>query len=193
MNPRIAIEQTSSCSMFAYCNSCSEVWPHQRRDGLKIGVVADTHLHSSNEVELLKKIIHPHFDVDLILHAGDLVVLDALKPLEEIAKVVAVSGNMDYAEVVSSLPEKTVVKAGKFRIGLTHGSGPPQGLTERIKGEFNKVDCIVFGHTHQPLNQMRDGVLFFNPGSPLDKTFTSTNSLGILEINDKIEGRIIQT
>ena len=51
---------------------------------------------------------------------------------------------------------------------------------------------LVFGHSHQPMNEIKDGILHFNPGSPTDKIFAPFNSYGILEINDKINGKIIK-
>ena len=54
------------------------------------------------------------------------------------------------------------------------------------------MDAIVFGHSHSPINEVHDGILFFNPGTPTDKVFATFNSFGILEVNDKIKGRILR-
>ena len=154
-------------------------------------MIADTHIPEVAEKvpdEALKR-----FEgVDMILHAGDLVSLDVLKQLNSIAKTVAVYGNMDYSAARSSLPEKTVVEAGKYKIGLTHGGGAPWDIVERVRAEFEHVDAIVFGHTHQPLNESIDGILFFNPGTPTDLRFSSKQSIGIIETGDDIKGRIIE-
>ena len=61
-----------------------------------------------------------------------------------------------------------------------------------VKGEFEDVDVIVFGHSHTPLNEVEEGVLFFNPGSPTDKVFAPYNSIGILHVDKKIKGEIIR-
>ena len=85
------------------------------------------------------------------------------------------------------------VGAGKFRIGLIHGYGASANLIDTVKGEFKGVDAIIFGHSHAPVNMVKDGVLFFNPGSPTDKVFAQTNSYGIIEVDDKkIEGKIVE-
>ena len=63
-------------------------------------------------------------------------------------------------------------------------------MQESFKND--KVDAIVFGHSHQPLVMRQGGVLFFNPGSPTDDIFAPYKSVGILEIHDTIEGRIIK-
>lgn len=160
---------------------------------MKIGVIADTHIPVNTSK--IPGEIFKHFEgVDLILHAGDLVDLSVLGELEKIAPVEAVFGNMDRGKVRSSLEIKKIIKAGKFKIGLTHGAGPVQGIEERINTIFlkDKVDVIVYGHTHRPENKVRGGILFFNPGSPTDKVFAPYNSCGILEIGNEIKGKIIR-
>ncbi len=75
---------------------------------MKIGVISDTHLTSCDD--RLTRLLKDHFrDVDLILHAGDLVdlrVLDAFAGKE----VKAVCGNMDLPSVRQSLPKKLVLQ-----------------------------------------------------------------------------------
>jgi len=159
---------------------------------MKIGVLSDTHIPRA-AADIPKRIYEEFKDVDLILHAGDLVELDILEKLKKIAPVRAVHGNMDSKEVSSVLPEKDIIEVGdKFRIGLMHGRGSPRNLIGLVKTQFNNVNVIVFGHSHSPVNEVQNGILFFNPGSPTDKIFASYNSFGILEVNDTIKGRIIR-
>jgi len=161
---------------------------------MKIGVISDTHLRDKNE-SLPKEIQEGLKPVDMIIHAGDLVDLSVLEKLKKICpQVIAVRGNMDPEPVRKILPEKEIIKVGKFRIGLAHGQGHPAGLPDLLLNMFRNdlVDAIVFGHSHNPLNEVRNGILLFNPGSATDKVFAEYNSYGILEINDKIEGRIIR-
>ena len=106
-------------------------------------------------------------------------------------RVEAVYGNMDSSEAQTALPEKKIIRAGKFKIGLTHGSGAPNTLVERIGKEFKDVDIIVFGHSHKPLNEKINGVLFFNPGSATDTVFAKKRTIGLLELNADIRGEII--
>jgi len=161
---------------------------------MKIGVISDTHISLKSE-HLPKKILDDFKTVDLVLHAGDLVELSVLDELKKACKMVyAVSGNMDTPTVRKKLNDKEIIQAGKYRIGLMHGSGNPAKiidlLTEAFKHE--KVDVIVFGHSHYPINEKKNGVLYFNPGSAMDKVFAPYNSYGILEINDRLEGKIIK-
>ena len=99
---------------------------------------------------------------------------------------------MDCIEIRKQLKPKETFTIGKFKIGLIHGYGAPSELLETVKSEFKGIDCLIFGHSHVAMNTKKEGVLYFNPGSPTDKIFAAKNSYGILEITDKkIEGRII--
>lgn len=158
---------------------------------MKIGVIADTHIPVVAD-KLPDQVFSLFRGVDLILHAGDLVSLKVLDSLSKLSKTVAVRGNMDGLEVREALPEKTVVEAVKFKIGLIHGFGPPWGLVDRVKKEFRGVDVIVFGHTHEPMNERKDGVLFFNPGTPTDRRFSHLLSVGMLEVEGTIKAKIIE-
>ena len=107
--------------------------------------------------------------------------------------VKAVVGNMDSREIKLELNPKEVITIGGLKIGLIHGYGAPSEILVTVRREFDKVDAIVFGHSHVATNMKKDGILYFNPGSPTDKIFATKNSYGILEVVDKkIEGKIIQ-
>ena len=160
---------------------------------MKIGVLSDTHIPQTAS-KLPDEIYYAFKDVDLILHAGDFTELSILDELKRLAKTEAVYGNMDSPGIQKALPAKRMIKAGKFVIGLIHGYGAPSGLMDVIKDEFSKesVDVIIFGHSHLPVNETRNGILFFNPGSPTDKIFAKYNSYGMLTINNRIKGEIIK-
>jgi uncharacterized protein len=156
---------------------------------VKIGVISDTHL--SGYDERLKEIVKEHFgDADIIIHAGDLVdlrVLDIFAGFE----VRAVCGNMDYPSVKEKIPEQLLFEIQGFKFGVVHGWGAPEGIEERILAKMGELDCIIYGHTHMPACHRSAGVLFFNPGSPTDKRFAAYRSIGILEIDKGVAGRII--
>lgn len=159
---------------------------------MKIGVIADTHIPRVAS-RLPEEIYGAFKDTDMILHAGDLIEISVLDELTKMAETQAVYGNMDRPEVRKVLPAKRIIKAGRFTIGLTHGYGPPFSLIASVRREFSqKMDIIIFGHSHSPINEVRDGILFFNPGSPTDKIFAKYNSFGILTLNNEIKGEIIK-
>ncbi len=161
---------------------------------MKIGVISDTHIPIRAR-ELPRIVLESLKKMDMILHAGDLVELSILDVLKSICpNVKAVWGNMDPIGVRKILPEKQIITAGKYRIGLTHGDGPPAYLIEKVGDIFknDKTDIIIFGHSHYPVNETRGGILYFNPGSITDTIFSPFNSYGIIEINDKIKARIVK-
>lgn len=156
---------------------------------VKVGVISDTHLPGYDE--RLRKIVDEYFnDVDIIIHAGDLVDLRVLDIFEG-KEVKAVCGNMDYPSVKEKLPDQLLFEIQGFKLGVIHGWGAPWGIEEKILAKTGKLDCIVYGHTHKPACHKKAGVLFFNPGSPTDKRFAAHRSIGILEIDKEVEGRII--
>lgn len=159
---------------------------------MRIGVLSDTHIPRACS-DIPAEILNAFKGVDLILHAGDLVEARVLKELEKLAKTKAVYGNMDNSELRKALHEKEIIKVKGFSIGLVHGCGPSANLINYVKDEFpEKVDAIVFGHSHSPVNETKDGILFFNPGSPTDKVFAKYNSYGMLTITDSVKGDIIK-
>jgi len=170
---------------------------------MKIGVISDTHIPGSGlhpkklmsrlvnkvnqDAAALCEITRPWFQgVDLIVHAGDFVSLDVITALSEFAPVEGVAGNMDPPEVSSRLPIKRVVTAGGFKLGVVHGSGAPHGLELRLRKEFEGVDLIVFGHSHQPFLAEVDKVLMFNPGSPTDQRWAPSRALGFVHLDREI-------
>jgi len=152
---------------------------------LRIGVLADTHATSFEEVP--RKIVAALSTVDLIIHAGDFTTTETLNGLKQLGEVKAVQGNMDSSEIKSTLPVKEIIEAKNKRIGIIHGSGPPWGIEQRVREMFDQqVDIIVYGHSHEPQNKVIDGILFFNPGK-------ATSSFGFLTIEEDIQGEIISS
>lgn len=147
--------------------------------------MSDTHVPVA-AADLPKKVYEGIKGVDMILHAGDILQASLLDRLAQIAPVRAVCGNMDQEEACAKLPEKDIIKVEDVLIGLIHGRGAPSSLIGLVSKEFKGVNAIVFGHSHQPFSEVKDGILYFNPGSPTDKFFAPYNSYGILEIHNKV-------
>ena len=132
---------------------------------------------------------------DVVLHAGDFTNEEALKLFQGFPRFAAVRGNMDSAGVRLRLRELEILELAGLRIGLTHGSGAPRGMPEALRRRLDgeRLDVIVFGHSHRAHNKAIDGVLLFNPGSPTDRVFAPYRSYGILTIADgSVEGRIVK-
>jgi len=157
---------------------------------MKIGVISDTHLREPH-LEF-KEMMESHFkDVEKIFHAGDFVDWSVAEYLSSQKELIAVCGNMDPQEIREAFPRKRVIEVAGFKIGLIHGGGPPFGIESRIRGEFDEVDAIVYGHSHVPANHRVKNIYFFNPGSPT-RIFLHRATLGILHLGEEIEGEIIK-
>jgi putative phosphoesterase len=150
---------------------------------VKIGVLSDSHVTSFDQLN--DKILAALADVDLIVHAGDFVTRDVLDGLKQMGKVKAVRGNMDSDEIKGILPEKELLEIEGRKIGVIHGWGSPYGIDGRVENAFSEVDIIIYGHSHYPQNETKNGVLFFNPGQ-------ARNSFGILTVGAEVSGKIIR-
>jgi putative phosphoesterase len=107
---------------------------------------------------------------DLILHGGDITGQAFLEELLALGPPVeAVHGNMDEPALKASLPKERVVEVGGSRIGMVHIPGPRVGREARLVARFPGCDAIVYGHTHVPQVEEREGVWILNPGSPTER------------------------
>jgi len=149
-------------------------------------VLADTHVDRLEH--LPKKIIDAMATVDLIIHAGDFTDLQLLRELERLKEIKAVRGNMDSRELKDLLPTKEIVEIGNKRVGITHGSGAPWGIEERVRKVFepDQIDIVIYGHSHRSQNKVINDILFFNPGK-------ATDSFGILTIDEEAQGEIVSS
>ena len=138
---------------------------------VRIGVISDTHgLLRPEAVEALR-------GSDRILHAGDIGSSEVLEALAKIAPVTAVRGNVDTAPWARSLPETEVVEAGGASIYILHDRGQLD-----LKPEAAGFRVVVYGHSHQPKMDEKNGVLYFNPGSAGPRRFRLPVSVGRLTI-----------
>lgn len=158
---------------------------------MKIGVLSDTHVPAVS-TNLPAAVFRIFQNADLILHAGDIVELSLLEELKTIAPVEAVAGNMDPPEVHFRLPQKKIINAGRYRVGLIHGKYRIDVQREMIRKEFDAVDLIVYGHSHTPFWGVDNGMRYLNPGSPTDKRHAPYNSVAVLTIEDDLCAEIIR-
>ena len=149
---------------------------------MKIGVVSDTHTTAFSH--LPDQILRTLTEVDLIIHTGDFVTRDVLDGLKQLGKVKAVQGNMDSEELKQILSEKELLVIEGKKVGIIHGWGSPYGIDDRVGGMFEDVDIIVYGHSHHSQNEVKNGILFFNPSQ-------AKNSFGVLNIGNEVRGEII--
>ena len=154
-----------------------------------VGVVSDTHLPRFGR-ELPPALVRglTRAKVDVIAHCGDLTERLAIELLEKIAPVIAVAGNNDGKELHRQLGERKIIEAEDARIGVVHGhAGKGRSTADRAYRAFDdeRVDAILFGHSHIPYRARREGILLFNPGSPTDKRLNPAYSYGLIRIEGK--------
>lgn len=157
---------------------------------IAVGVLSDTHLPKKGKE--LPGIVWERFEgVDAIIHAGDLTASFVMESLQRLAPVTAVAGNVDPPELAAGLGWKKTIELGGFRIGITHGHlGRGKTTPERAWNTFREAECqvdaILFGHSHIPYEERKNGILLLNPGSPTDKRRQANYSFCLLRIGRDI-------
>ena len=146
-----------------------------------IGVISDTH-----------GLLRPEAVVALdgserIIHAGDVGAPEILDELASIAPVTAVRGNVDKGVWARRLAESEVVEVGKISIYILHDLARLD-----LKPEAAGFGVVVYGHSHVPKQEMRNGALYFNPGSAGPRRFKLPVTVGRLVVsNDEVRAEIV--
>jgi uncharacterized protein len=147
-----------------------------------IGVISDTHgLLRPEALAALR-------GSDYIIHAGDIGDPKILNRLAEIAPVTAVRGNVDQGAWAQSVPATNVLEAEGVSIYVLHNV---QELD--LQPEAAGFAVVVSGHSHVSKQEMKNGVLYFNPGSAGQRRFRLPVSVGRLRVGGRrASGEIIE-
>jgi len=141
------------------------------RERLRVGLISDTHgLLRPEALAFLAGSDH-------IVHAGDICEPGVLDALAAIAPVTAVRGNNDRGAWAERLRETELVQAGEVWLYAIHDRAQID-----IDPVAAGVGVLVFGHSHQPSVEERDGVLYVNPGSAGPRRFRLPISVGELTV-----------
>jgi len=132
-----------------------------------IGILSDSHDNLTRVREAIR--LFNDAGCDLVIHAGDFVApftVDELRNLR--APVKAVFGNCDgekagLAKAFEGLGEIRAAPLKFSHAGLRFFVCHLDAHVGR-QVTSKSFDVIVFGHTHKPLAERRDGVLLVNPG-----------------------------
>jgi putative phosphoesterase len=139
---------------------------------LIIGVISDT--HGILRPEALAAL----HGSDYIIHAGDIGDPGIITKLNEIAPVTAVRGNIDREPWARKIPATDVLEIGGVLIYVLHN------LAELdLKPEAAGFAAVIYGHSHVPKQEMKNGVLYFNPGSAGLRRFKLPICLGRMSIS----------
>ncbi len=139
---------------------------------VRVGVISDTHgLLRPQALAALK-------GSDYIIHAGDVGDPAILNSLAEIAPVTAVRGNVDHGDWAKKIPETNVLEVGRTSIYVLHIL-----RSLDLKPEAAGFSAVIFGHSHKPGQETKNGVLYFNPGSAGPKRFGLPVTIGELIVS----------
>ncbi|MDD4859772.1 MAG: YfcE family phosphodiesterase [Dehalococcoidales bacterium] len=151
----------------------------------RICVLGDTHIKHWHQ---LSTAIKSEFSSsDYILHLGDFDSLELLEEFKKSSKFYGITGNHDGPSLKALLPAQDIIEIDGKRLGLVHGHGCSlpwglrRGLQARFRGE--KLDAILYGHTHRMNNVFDRGTLFFNPGSAAGRFPAGNASYGVITVN----------
>jgi putative phosphoesterase len=137
-----------------------------------IGVISDTHgLLRPEALAALQGAQH-------IIHAGDIGAPEVLVALAAIAPVTAVRGNNDKGAWAARIPATALFEAEGVAIHILHDLGELD--LEPTAAGFG---AVIAGHSHQPSQDERNGVLYFNPGSAGPRRFRLPVCVGRLYVD----------
>jgi putative phosphoesterase len=149
---------------------------------VKIGVISDTH------GVLRPEALTALNGSDYIIHAGDIGDPEILRQLEAIAPVTAVRGNVDREPWARKIPATNVLETGGVSIYVLHNL---QELD--LKPEAAEFAVVVSGHSHVPKQEIKGGVLYFNPGSAGPRRFRLPVSIGrLVAEGGAVRGEILE-
>ncbi|WP_426199228.1 metallophosphoesterase family protein [Pseudomonas sp. DC3200b2] len=137
---------------------------------MRIGLIADTHgLLRPEAIVALR-------ECEQLIHAGDIGKPEILYDLRKLAPLHVVRGNNDRGlPWADDLPDHLLIPFGDWAVYLTHEMAHvPKELPDSVR-------VVVTGHSHKPLVQAKDGVLFVNPGSAGPRRFKLPVSVALLE------------
>lgn len=154
---------------------------------MQIGIVSDTH----GAADLLLPYLERQ-GIEHLFFAGDF-----YQDGEYLANKLHVSwdgvaGNCDFGS--ESVREKLMKYQG-HRILLTHGHkyGVKRDMQRLLyRAQELQANLVVFGHTHVPLCEQREGIWFINPGSPVYPRLAGHESFAVLQLKrDSLAASIV--
>ncbi len=168
---------------------------------MRIGILSDTHLPAtvptldelgSHAADLLSS-------VDLIIHAGDVVLPSVLDWCGQFAEVICAQGNHDHFDDSRMSPIVVIEREG-WRIGAVHdveGIPPYVNTVEELKKfvyHDTSLDILIAGDSHYERLEYRDQTLLLDSGSPIFPHHRTTRlgSMAVIELTrDGVHAEIV--
>ena len=148
-----------------------------------IGVISDTHgLLRPQAIAALSTARVQH-----ILHAGDIGDVTILEALRTIAPVTAIRGNIDVSGPCADLPATEIVELDGRLFYLVHSIHDLD-----LKPGAAGISVVISGHSHKPSIDLRDGVLYLNPGSAGPRRFSLPTTLALVTLEDGVEASLVE-
>jgi uncharacterized protein len=148
----------------------------------RLGIISDTHGLLRPEAAAFLQ------GCDRIVHAGDIGDAAVLARLTSIATVTAVRGNND-----SGAWAEAVAETERFEFGGIHIYAIHDLSLMKMDASTAGIQVVVSGHSHKPLIEKRDAILFINPGSAGPRRFKLPISVAELLVEDGImSARIVE-
>lgn len=147
---------------------------------MTITVISDTH----GDFDTLYEIVRQNDGSDLFIHLGDgeNEFYDVQSSFYD-KPFIFIKGNNDWGDY----PQNLVTELGGHKFYLCHGHRFDRThLKDYLSAtaSVNGCSAALFGHTHIPLNETVNGILLFNPGSPVLPRGGSAPTYGIITIDD---------
>ena len=122
-------------------------------NGIRIAVISDTHGW------LRRCVVRELQDCSHILHAGDIIHESDLDELALYGQLYAVRGNNDWwMQGVRDLAGYLRFQIGGVNFLMVHDRMD-------VPRDLDRIDVVVYGHSHRYSEQEKDGRLWLNPGS----------------------------
>lgn len=146
-----------------------------------VGVISDTH-------GLLRpEAIAALAGARQIIHAGDIGSPEVLEKLRGIAPVTAVRGNVDKGAWAYQLPETAILEVENHRLYVLHDLH-----TLDLDPAAAGFHAVISGHSHQPLEEVRNGILLLNPGAAGPRRFKLPVTLARLHFSGGLRVEFIE-
>ncbi len=148
----------------------------------RVGLISDTHGLLRPEARAFLR------GSDFIVHAGDICDQRILEELAGLAPLTAVRGNNDKGPWTQRLQETEILQVGEVLIYAIHDLAQLD-----IEPVAAGVRVVVSGHTHSPLVEEQNGVLYVNPGSSGPRRFKLPVAVAELLVDGRsVSARIVQ-
>ena len=161
---------------------------------MQIGIVSDTHNNLKN-IDTIIYLFNKE-KVSFVIHTGDIANANSLNKFSQLnSKLIGVYGNNDRNEkglkeiayrnnFLFQEPPKLINLCNK-NIAIFH---EPEDIDDFLT-KNQKIDIVIHGHTHRYRNEVKKGVLFFNPGESAGM-YAGKNAIGILDLKKMETKRI---